>query len=280
MALVRGRVAEGGLEVCLFIPLLRKGHGRQGLRQEGMMDILGAELDEMARGRHVVEVQFAAPIPDAREVVNVEVIPVLGSVKIGPLAPHPAVQSHPVAIVGNRRVGEQLTGEYMVPTQGNHVVSPSEAHFRAVEAVGIRIGSLVDRVFHVHLVPSVVGGQEKTVRVGQAPSELSVQVIEEVVGIDLAFVGHPLPQIPDDRIEEERMQAAGAEGVAELVPEDGSFQMELFRQDAQADAAMGLFHVAVVRADIHDRGHAPPVTGRERAFIQGHFLHRLRLENG
>ena len=268
VALVRGRIPVSILGIGLLIPLLFEGDRGQRLRQEGVVDIFGAELHEVARGRHIVEVQLPAPVPDAREVVDVEIVPVLGSVVIGAPAPHPAVHPHPVAVESHGRIGEQLAGKHVVPAQGDHVVPPAEPQFGAVEPFRVRVIRFVLRVFHVHLVPAVVGGQEEAVGVGQAPGELAVQVVEEVVGVDLfALVREPLPEIPDERVEEHRVQAAGAEGIAELVLEDGPFQVELLRQDAQADAAVRFLHVAVVRADVHDGRDASAVAGRERALV-------------
>ena len=71
VTLVRGRVPIGILGISLLVPLLRKCHGREGLRQKSMMDVLGAELHEVAGRRHIVEVQLPAPVPDAREKVMV-----------------------------------------------------------------------------------------------------------------------------------------------------------------------------------------------------------------
>ena len=55
--------------------------------------------------------------------------------------------------------------------------------------------------------------------------------------------------------------------------------MDLVADQPDAGRTTGLFHVPVICADVHYAGHPSTVTGREGAFVESDFLHRLRLEN-
>ena len=123
----------------LVIPFFRKCDGRQGLRKEGMINVLGAELHQMAGRRDIVEIRFPAPVPYTGDVIDVEIIDIPHSIIVMPLAPHSGVHPHPIMVEGEGRIREQLTGEHMVPTERDHVVPPADSHSRAVETVRFRV---------------------------------------------------------------------------------------------------------------------------------------------
>ena len=76
------------------------------------------------------------------------------------------------------------------------------------------------------------------------------------------------------------MESAGAEGVAQAVLHDRTFEVEPAVEQAERYAAAVLLEVAVVGADVHDGADAAAVTGREGALVEGDFLDGLGLEDG
>ena len=81
VAAVRRRISILLLLMRLLAPFLREHDGRKRLREESVVHILGAELDQMLRRGNIVEVHLRAPVPDAGEIVDVYVINV----------PHPVI---------------------------------------------------------------------------------------------------------------------------------------------------------------------------------------------
>ena len=140
-----------------------------------------------------------------------------------------------------------------------------------------RLFAVVDRtaagtlVFVVEDVAAVVGVEIEPVAVGDAPGEFAVEVVEVVVPVQaLGF---------QDRGEEHRVHAASADGIGQLVLDDGPFEVQAVADGSHAHRAVRLLHVAVVGADVDDGGDAAAVPGGEGALVEGDLLDGLRLED-
>ena len=248
----------------------------KGLGDESVVHVLRPELHQMFWRRGIIEVYLSGQVPHSGMIIEIVDVPALHAVIHIHLV-HLVTDHHLVAGVGDGGVREECIVENVVPAQRREGVSPTYANVvgfcvgMVADLISVRGRSAAGRpVFIVEDVSPVVSIEIQAVTIGDAPAELAVEVVEEVVSMEaLRF---------QDRGEEHRVHAASADRVGEFILYDWPFEMQAIADGPHAHCPVRLLHVAVVCADIDDGGDAAAVSGRKGSFVEGHLLHRLRLE--
>ena len=98
---------------------------------------------------------------------------------------------------------------------------------------------------------------------------LGVDVVEIIAEVDLADVAFGSGDKRDERLGEDvAVGAAGGDGEGGFFFDDGAFEVGFGGDEADADAAVEFFVVAVVGGDVEDRGEAAAEAGGEASFIE------------
>ena len=257
----------------LFIP---EGK-RHSVGNEDMACDTGPETDGLVRRRGVLEIRPERRVADGREKLEVTLGKRVESIVIDILFAH-RLQIGLVAAPRKGRIGEKPAAEHVVPAKSRHRVAPTDpelAHFvdilfvrRVVRIIIAAVAILMAVISERIRAPIEI--DEQTVPVAETVGNLRVDIIEEIVGRKA--------QGTADQFHQPRMQDTAGKGEGGFLA-DGAFHMGLFRQEADGEAAMDSFGIAVVHADVHDARSTAAVPGRERALVQGDLLHRIGRED-
>ena len=232
----------------------------------------------MVGGGGVVEVGTGEEVADAGvEVEGVAIVVVaelvdifLGDGEVAAVAGECATEVH-----------EELGGELVVPAKAAHDVAPAVAE-AGILGVVVAVDEFEAGVKCV--VAHVVGGVE-TAAVAEAVGDFGVDIIEVVAGIDFGGAAfgqafHAGGHGEDGLDEDVAVGAAGRDGEGGLLFDDGAFEVGFGGDEADADAAVEFFVVAVVGGDVEDGGETAAETGREAAFVELDVLDGVGVEGG
>ena len=239
----------------------------------GVVGEVGAELHVVVLEGLVVEVGFGAIVVDARMQPHIHALRE-ALVGVGRLARE--ATAHVVAVlgVGPCDVHEEVGLDNVVPAQGGNAVAPFPVEVQLLQPVALAIIGVVD-VFlvlrvDIHLVVARVKAEEQTILVGELMVELQVEVVEVIAapGGAASFFGLLLHHDVHDGCGEQVVVSATEREVERgLAFDDGAFHVHLGGNQADAEVAVVLVHVAVFHAHVDHRGETTSETCREVAFI-------------
>ena len=268
-------LADGGVDGCGFV--FDFFHA-EGLGGEVVEDVVGAEFDGVVGGGGVVEVGTGEEVAYAGvevEGVAIVVVAELVDIFLG--------DGEVAAVAGEctTEVHEELGGELVVPAKAAHDVAPAvaEAGILGVVVAVDELEAGVDNIV-AHVVRSV-----EAAAVAEAVGDLGVEIIEIRTGIDTGGAAfgqafHAGGHGEDGLDEDVAVGAAGGDGEGGLFFDDGAFEVGFGGDEADADAAVELFVVAVVGGDVEDGGESAAETGREAAFVELDVLDGVGVEGG